>query len=149
MRYPTSNVYHIAMYLHHVLNEHTFTVARMHDVANDAKSYYDDRIPARVIDARNAIIERHGFTVDEWLSIVDSAGSLYFAPTDRMTACNREIRALFVNVPHINVPPHGRNYIHALVSNAFDRHVLMRDETRSPYVYRLNPEYIDNPRFTF
>lgn len=46
--------------------------------------------------------------------------------------------------PQDNVPYYGSNLTHDQVSNMFKRGYLLRDETQHPFVYRINPDYLED-----
>ena len=147
MKNPTSATYRIAMYLHHVKRQTSFTVADLHDAALDAQTWYNEQLSDDIKAKEATIIERHGFTAESWLDILRESSSFYFTPTAEMTACNNEMRQLISRQFIINSPPIARNYIHACVTNAYKRSVLLRNETTHPYIYRINPKYVTHPNF--
>lgn len=147
MRYPTSTTYRTAMYLHHVKYQHTFTARDIMNAAHDAQSWYLDHLSPSVLAERDAIIERHGFTDTTWQEVLRDSHSFYFVPTDEMTACNREMRALMSRQFIINSIMYAEGHFTSHISNARKRGVLIRDDNTSPYVYHINPQYVNNPNF--
>lgn len=135
------------MYLHHVQRQTTFTAAELHEAAEAAQTWYNEHLPNDVLAERAAILARHGFNDETWREVISQAHSFYFIPTDEEAACNCEMQALMSNQFIVNSRPIYRNYLHACVSNAFKRGVLLRDESTSPYIYRINPAFVNHPDF--
>jgi hypothetical protein len=149
MRYPTSVIYLIAWYAHHVCGLKTFTSLDLDFLVDPAHAWYKSRIPQEVLDEREAIIKRHGFTHDQWAEVLANSRSFYFCPDNETRACNDELAKLFRPVLFINSPPgHMNGYVRQLVNQARKRKTPVLEyvtRDKPPFTYRINPLYADNP----
>lgn len=145
-RKPTSVIYLTALYLHHVRGQHEFTARDLFDVRRDAQRWYDDQIP-NLHQELTAIRQRHGFTNDEWDQVMTQSGSFYFAPDDRINACNQEIAAFMKRHVHIRRYWEGDHANAAAVSRACKYGQFVLIATKPLRTYRLHESIIDHPSF--
>ena len=123
---PRSDIYRIALYVHHVLHIHEFTTLQLRKYAIDAQLYYNARISRNIIDEKHAILLRYNFDDASWCDVLRNSCSFYFAPDERTRRCNNEIRALMRDVLIVNNPPQLSNYTSSCARAAVKRNIFQR-----------------------
>lgn len=138
-------MYRVALYVHHVMGRETFTSGDLFRDAPDARDWYDERNGSA--ELRRVILERYGYTDDQWNDVIEASRSIRFVATARERACNEEMERAFRRVMHVIVPEE-RNYCRALVSAECRRgHFVVVERTGRGHVYRINPAIVDHPEF--
>lgn len=153
-RRPTSKIWLTVMYMRDVQGMTTFTARDIHNAMPDARVYYHSLIPNHVLAKRVAIFEHHGYpgveydyTVTEYLSLYPYTYRVDGYPVANvvdLSALNRDLANLFRPFTTIDNPYHSPNLTHDQVCNAYRRGYLLRDETQHPFVYRPNPDYLED-----
>lgn len=113
---PNNLAYKVLNYAHRTYpTTPHFSATTLFDLQTRAKKYLDKRYKTARIHAD--VLAKHGFTHDEWAEVLRNAGSFYFVPDDRITACNREMRQRIGRLPIINQTS-GRNLFFSQLERA-------------------------------
>jgi len=151
MRYPTSYIYRVAMYAHHVCGMKTFTSLDLYHLGRCAQQWYDSKLPFDIETERDRILAKHNWTQKKWEDEMSMTGSFYFMPSKEFTAVNRDVRAMFAPHLHIRCHARGDHFNRALINQARKRKIPVLeyvDRSKRIFVYRINPQFIDHPFFT-
>jgi hypothetical protein len=153
MRYPTSVIYLIALYAHHVQGLKVFKSRQLYQMARDAQQWYELRIPQFVMAKKARILRKHGFNQSTWDDVLAISGYWAWSPDKRTTECNRELRQLFSTVTLINSLPGSYDYVRQLVNQARKRKVPVLQYVHKPergaYTYCINPDFLNPPDIDF
>jgi hypothetical protein len=145
---PTSKIWHTALYLRNVMCYHTFTAREIHLAMSLARIYYHSLIPDSVIAERDRLLA--AYKCDDCLEYgpyvyrVDGRSYTWPFTFDDLAELNTKLRKLFKPYITIDYPYYSENLVHAEVSNCFKYGYLLRNESRTPFVYRLNPDYLED-----
>lgn len=145
-RRPTSVIYLTALYLHHVRGMKTFTARDLYLAGPDAQIWYNDHVPAEILDAVKQLREDYGFTDEMWRDVMRASSTFYFSPSYQITDCNNAIRRMMKNVVLINRYWEQSHACAAAVSRAYKwgQFVLIHEKPRT---YRLADSIVDHPSF--
>lgn len=94
-------------------------------------------------DRELEILQKHGFTKESWEEVIYNSFTFYFAPTEQMNNCNREIRALFHEYIMINGDHRSANYTYQILTHMAYRGTLHRIKRKGIYYYTLPKKIID------
>lgn len=104
------------------------TARQIFDNMDNSAKYWDQFMP---MDKLNDIRLKHGYTLEQWKTILAQTSSFYFLPNKQQEACNKEIKQLLKNYPC----PNGSYYYLGLFSGN-----LMQETKRGKLHRRYNPK---------
>ena len=144
-RKPTSKIWYTALYLHRVHGRTTFTGRDIHDNQGNARAWYHGQIPWHVLVARHKLFDKHGYPDpnDEWQRVYHACCPFIYR-AEGLPELDIELKELFK--PYVTMPEryYSDNFTFSTIQHTFKHGYFLRDDSSTPYTYRLNPDYLED-----
>lgn len=94
-----------------------FSLREIYDCQERAQEYYYDNLPFDPKEKGKEIVERHGYTPEQWRDELWQSHNFAFIPTEKSNVCNKEMKNMFKGHDYINEPANYVNYLASLLSD--------------------------------
>ena len=114
------------------------TCKQITELGPQAQAYYQEQIPKSILEQKEELIAKHGFTKEQWEQTLRDSRTFYFLPTPEQNALNKELKRLME--PYIiNRAPMLNNYTASLLKNLLraKKPLIQRELINGVYHYSL------------